>query len=118
MQPDVNSPLWPMKRKNLIELMGITAYQSPFVRNNSASRLQMYIMQTSQACVLEQSDVPRIMTGMEKQIGDYANKVVVPADCEVIKRIPKYRATANRSSEASEYPYNNHLSKPRHRTLR
>lgn len=56
---------------------------NPFAAFNSSPRLSMYASHISQALVLEESDIPYILTGAEKRLGELAKDIVMPEDAIV-----------------------------------
>lgn len=81
-----------LKLKNDLLAIGTGGFNNPWDKHNSASRKQMANQHAQQACPLPLSELPRIMTGMEKQMGEYTQGVTIEEDCIVIAVLNKYRA--------------------------
>lgn len=86
----------PAKLESDIRLIGAGAMLTPFIKEDSASRVQMATQQTSQAVVLANPDIPRVLHGMEQQMGGTAMNVTMPCDA-TIKRVIKLH---NRAASA------------------
>lgn len=53
---------------------------NPFVEHNSSPRSSMYASHINQALVLKESELPFILTGAEKRLGDLAMDITMPED--------------------------------------
>ena len=53
---------------------------NPFVEHNSSPRSSMFASHINQALVLKDSDIPNIVTGGEKRLGELALDITVPED--------------------------------------
>ena len=73
------------------EMPGIHAI-NPFFDTDTSSRLSMFGNHFSQALVLNNGEEKRIQTGVESVISRHTHSIVVPADCTVVKIIPRYRS--------------------------
>lgn len=80
----------PPKHLNRVETMGLTATLGPFISAVSASRVQMLASHVGQAIQPEKSDIPRVMTGFEQQLGDFTFNIKVPVDAVVVSIHRKY----------------------------
>ena len=78
------------KQHNTIKTMGLTAALGSFVGTNSSSRVQMLASHVGQAVPPAQSDIPRVMTGLETQLGDATFNIKMPTDAIVISVHRKY----------------------------
>lgn len=77
-----------------IRLIGMGSLLTPFINQNSASRVQMATQQTSQTTIPAKPDIPFILHGMEKQMGDYTMNVVMPCDATIVRVIHLYNRGA------------------------
>lgn len=53
----------------------------------SASRADMFASEIGQAPPLKDSNVRRMLTGMERRFGEYTDKVIMPCDASVIRTV-------------------------------
>lgn len=74
------------------ETHGTAATTSSTIKFDSGARIQMATTQAGQAIVPAKSDLPRILTGHEKQLSDYTFAVRAPENIEVVAVINKFRS--------------------------
>lgn len=80
-----------MKENNKIETIGLAAAMGSFIAFDSSSRIQMYSSHISQTISPEDSNIPRAMTGLESQLGDFAFNIKMPVNGIVIAIHKKYK---------------------------
>jgi len=81
-----------MDKKDLrIEYKDLSLHATyPFVEHNSSPRSSMYASHISQALVLNDPDIPYILTGAEKRLGALVKNVTMPEDAVVAAVIYRY----------------------------
>jgi len=75
---------------------------NPFVEHNSSPRSSMYASHINQAVVLEETDVPYILTGGEKRVGELTKDIVIPEDAIVEACIYRYNGVGTPASKRVE----------------
>lgn len=80
-----------------LELLGILG-TDPFYGTTSAARGAMYATQIGQAPLVNGSEPPRILTGMELRLAEHVYNVKFPKDCTVLNVIRKYPVGYGRDS--------------------
>ncbi len=65
----------------------------PFVRANSSTRMQMAGSQMGQSLTVHGSTLPRTMSGVMRELGNYTFAIRMPADGIIRAVIPLYRAS-------------------------
>ena len=78
-----------LKRKNRIELKGVTAATNPFTSWDTGSRLAMLSNHLAQTVNPQQSDIPRAMTGLETQLEAF--DIRMPVNAIIIEVHHKFR---------------------------
>lgn len=72
-----------------LELLGLHG-TDPFYGTTHAARGAMYTSQIGQAPVVEGSEPPRILTGLELRLGEHVFDIKMPTDAVVLQVIRKY----------------------------
>lgn len=78
-----------MERSIPMELLGLSA-TDPFYGVSHAARGAMYTSQIAQAPVVNGSEPPRIITGMEMRLAEHTFGIKFPKDCTVLAVLRKY----------------------------
>jgi len=79
------------------EMLGVAGY-NPFVNYDSASRQQMGVVQRAQTPPASGSEVPRLITGLEREFGKYTHSIRMPADGVVVAVIQRYPVRVGENS--------------------
>ena len=99
MNPDQSAPKAPVQNEIRMALAGLAAV-NPFLRADSAARVQMISSHISQALVIEGASTRRILTGIESELGKTTFSVKMPVDGEVLNVIEKFpRTLAGKTAE-------------------
>lgn len=81
------------------EFLGLQTLIAPFAQHCAAQRLMMYGSHSAQAMVIDGADMPRVMTGYEKMIGESEfTKCRVDQDIIIRRVIPKFNPSAFKDS--------------------
>lgn len=62
----------------------------PFSENNAPSREVMFGSHFSQRPVIEGSEPPIVLTGVEEEMGKYTFSIKMPEDATIVMKLPKY----------------------------
>ena len=81
------------------EFLGLQALLAPFIQHSSCQRNMMWGSHSAQAMVIDGADMPRVMTGYEKMIGESEfTKCRVDQDIIIRRVIPKFNPSAFKDS--------------------
>lgn len=86
------------KFDNEVQFMGIRALLNPTMSGDSSSRVYMAFSMIQQSVVPQQSDIPRILNGFEKQLSDFTFGCRAPENLQIVSLIQKYPAGIGMSS--------------------
>ena len=87
------------------EFLGLQMLMSPFMQNCSCQRSTMFGSHSAQAMVIDGADMPRVMTGFEKQVGQAEfTKCRLDQDIIVRRVIPKFNPSAFKDSPVDSIP--------------
>lgn len=78
------------KDLNTVETMGLAAAMSPFLQGDSAVRVQMTSSHRAQALQFKESNLPRTLTCLERQLGEYTFNITMPVNGIIISKHKRY----------------------------